>query len=195
MRSPALTRALLLLGPVAFPLFHIVVLASALRNPWWSFYRHAFSDLGAQAATDPWIYNVGLMVLGALVMFFSLGLLLAAESKWSAFASALFFVAGIFLALIGIYPGGTRPHVFVSTWFYVQSFIASAALGAALLLEGNRPYGVLLCALGVLPPLLGVLVEATVGWPSVAIAEYAGAVFIAAAATAGCYIYWPRESS
>ncbi len=195
MRSPGLTKALLLLGPVAFPLFHLVVLASALRNPWWSFYKHAFSDLGAQTATDPWIYNVGLMVLGALVMLFSLGLLLAAKSKWSGFASALFFVAGIFLALIGIYPGGTRPHVFVSTWFYVQSFIASAALGAALLLEGNHPYGVLLCALGVLPLPLGALVEAAVGWPSVAVAEYAGAVFIAVAATAGCYAYWPRKSS
>ncbi|MEM1509105.1 MAG: DUF998 domain-containing protein [Thermofilaceae archaeon] len=193
MGSTSFTRILLLLGSIVFPLFHLVVLASALRNSWWSFYRHAFSDLGAPAAIDPWIYNIGLIVLGILVILFSLGLLSAARSKWSAFASGLFFVSGIFLALIGVYPGGTRPHTFVSTWFYMQSFIASTALGAALLLEDNRPYGILLCALGMLPVPLGMFIEVSVGWLSVAIMEYVGAVFIAAAAIVSCYVYWPRE--
>jgi Predicted membrane protein len=40
------------------------------------------------------------------------------------------FVAGLFLALIGIYHAGTRPHVFVSTWFFVQMDTALIAWGS-----------------------------------------------------------------
>jgi len=188
--TPRTRRALLLAGPCAFAAFHAVVLASASRNPWWSFLRHAFSDLGGPAAADPWIYNSGMILLGALVALFSLGLLASSRSSGAAFASGLYFTAGLFLALIGVYPGGTRPHTFVSTWFYVQSFMASAALGLALLREGRGAPGWALLALGLLPLPLGYLIEVSVGWPSVAVAEYAGAALIAASATVAAVAHW-----
>ncbi|MEM0308863.1 MAG: DUF998 domain-containing protein [Thermofilaceae archaeon] len=190
MDTRNLSRFLMLLGPLAFPAFHVVVLASVARNPWFDFYRHAFSDLGAPGATDPWIYNYGLIVLGAMMCLYSLGLLLASRSRGAAFACGLYFVAGIFLALIGVYPGGTRPHVFVSTWFYVQSFLATAALGLAMLAEKRRTPGIILLLLGLLPAPLGYLVEATVRWPSVAVAEYAGAVVIAVGALIAVAAHW-----
>ncbi|MEM1631287.1 MAG: DUF998 domain-containing protein [Thermofilum sp.] len=190
MDARKLARVLMVLGPLAFPVFHVVVLASAARNPWFDFYRHAFSDLGAPGAEDPWIYNYGLIALGAMMCLFSLGLLLASKSKGAAFACGLYFVAGIFLALVGVYPGGTRPHTFVSTWFYVQSFLASAALGLALLAEKRRTPGIVLLLLGLLPTPLGYLVEATVRWPSVAVAEYVGAVVIAVGALIAVAAHW-----
>lgn len=184
------TRALLLLGPSSFVVFHAVVLASAARNPWFNFFKHAFSDLGAPSANDPWIFNYGLVAMGALVCLFSLGILATSESRGTAFASGLLFVSGVFLALIGVYPSGTRPHTFVATWFYVQSFLASAAMGVALLAEGKRPAGYALLLLGLLPIPIGYLVDATVGWPSVAMLEYAGAVFIAASASVASLAHW-----
>lgn len=190
MAASKLARLLMILGPLAFPAFHVVVLASVARNPWFDFYRHAFSDLGAPEAADPWIYNIGLIILGVMMCLYSLGLLLASKSRGAAFACGLYFVAGIFLALIGIYPGGTRPHVFVSTWFYVQSFLASAALGLALLAEKRRAPGLALLALGLLPTPLGYLVEVTVGWPSVAVAEYVGAVVIVVSALISVATHW-----
>ncbi|MEM2790879.1 MAG: hypothetical protein QW075_03435, partial [Thermofilaceae archaeon] len=87
-------------------------------------------------------------------------------------------------------PGGTRPHVFVSTWFYVQSFLATAALGLAMLAEKRRTPGIILLLLGLLPAPLGYLVEATVRWPSVAVAEYAGAVVIAVGALIAVAAHW-----
>jgi len=181
---------LLLLGPLAFALFHLVVALAAARNPWWSFWKHAFSDLGDPRAADPWIYNVGLIALGLATSLFSLGLLASSRSRGAAFASGLFFVSGLFLALIGVYPSGTRPHTFVSTWFYVQSYMASTALGFALLREGRRLPGAALLLLGASPLPVGYLVDATVGWPSVAVVEYAGALFIAAAAAVAAASHW-----
>jgi len=185
-----LTRALLLAGPSAFLAFHLVVALAAARNPWWSFWRHAFSDLGGPGAVDPWVYNYGLMLLGALLALFSLGLLAASRSRGAAFASGLYFTASIFLALIGAYPSGTRPHTFVSTWFYVQSLLATLALAAALLHEKRRGPGVALLLLGLTPLPLAYLVEALVGWPSVAALEYFGAAFIAAAAVVAVAAHW-----
>ncbi|MFZ8854842.1 MAG: hypothetical protein ACO2OQ_01600, partial [Thermofilaceae archaeon] len=97
---------------------------------------------------------------------------------------------GIFLALIGAYPSSTRPHTFVSTWFYAQSFLATLALAVALLHERRRGPGVALLLLSLTPLLLAYLVEALVGWPSVAALEYFGAAFIAAAAVVAVVAHW-----
>ena len=184
------TRALLLAGPLAFPAFHLVVALAAARNPWWSFWEHALSDLGGPGAADPWVYNYGLVLLGVLFALFSLGLLSASRSKGAAFASGLYFTAGVFLALIGIYPSGTRPHTFVSTWFYAQSFLATLALSLALLHEKRCKPGAALLLLSLSPAPLAYLVEALVGWPSVAAIEYFGAAFIAAAAAVATATHW-----
>uniref|UniRef100_A0A7C4FFB8 DUF998 domain-containing protein n=1 Tax=Thermofilum pendens TaxID=2269 RepID=A0A7C4FFB8_THEPE len=184
------TKALLLAGLSAFPAFHLVVALAVARNSWWSFWEHAFSDLGGPRAADPWVYNYGLVLLGVLLALFSLGLLSASRSNGAAFASGLYFTAGIFLALIGIYPSGTRPHTFVSTWFYAQSFLATLALGLALLHEKRRLPGAVLLLLSLSPAPLAYLVEVLVGWPSVAAIEYFGAAFIAAAAAVAVAAHW-----
>jgi hypothetical membrane protein len=59
-----------------------------------------------------------------------LSLYIAYESKRKlvVFSSALLFTAGIFLALIGVFPSGTRPHVFVSTRLFIQVWLSSIPL-------------------------------------------------------------------
>ncbi|QOJ79353.1 DUF998 domain-containing protein [Infirmifilum lucidum] len=176
------SRLLLLAGPLAFAVFSAGVLLSSQLNPWWSLYKDAFSDLGGPKARAPWIFNSALIVAGVLFCMFSIGLLGLSKSRVVSFASGLLFMAGVFLALIGVYPSGTRPHVFVSSWFYVQSFMGMAVLGVGLLLEKKLVHGIALLLLGVLPMPLALLVEATIGWPSIAILELAGAFFILAGA-------------
>lgn len=39
-------------------------------------------------------------------------------------------ISAIFLALIGVFHGGTRPHVFVSTYFFIQFFPGALVYGA-----------------------------------------------------------------
>ncbi len=163
---------------MAFAVFTAGVLLSSQQNPWWSLYRNAFSDLGGPKANAPWIFNSALIIAGVLFCMFSIGVLGLSKSRVTSFASGLLFTAGVFLALIGVYPSGTRPHFFVATWFYLQSFMGMAVLGVGLLLEKRLVHGIALLLLGVLPVPLSLLVEATIGWPSVAILELAGALFI-----------------
>ena len=189
MKAFKILRTLLLvLGPLSFLVFLVTVYFAASYNPWWSFFKGAFSDLGSPRATNPWIFNIGLMTMGTIIALYSLGILWSVETKLEGFATGLLFVSGIFLFLIGYYPSGTKPHTFVSTWFYLQSFLASAFLGLALLAKKRKLFGSILFLLGILPVPLGYLIQFTIGWPSVAVLELAGALFIEASAlTASIY--------
>lgn len=193
MSVERISRVLLLTGPIAFAVFAIGVVIASRANPWWDFFRDAFSDLGGPRAGAPWIFNTTLIIAGVLFSLYALGLLGLSTSKVSSFASGLLFTAGLFLALIGVYPSGTKPHAFISLWFYVQSYIGVCALGAGLLLEKNTVCGAVLLVLGALPIPLAQVVELAVGWPSVAVLELAGALFIFAAALVAIACFSPRR--
>ena len=87
-------------------------------------------------------------------------------------------LAGVFLALIGVYYGGTRPHVFVSTWFFVQMDLALIPLTLSLWRRRGWARGAYLFAVSILAWPVYALVEALVGWPSVAAGEAYGIVVI-----------------
>ncbi|NJE02847.1 DUF998 domain-containing protein [Thermococcus sp. MV11] len=134
------------------------------RNPWFSFVDNALSDLGDPSkASSPWIYNYGLMVTAIFVFAFSLYLILAAENKIQTVGGAYISISAIFLALIGIFHGGTRPHVFVSTYFFVQFFLGMLIYGAGTEDKRIRYGSALLFAFA----LLGTFID----WPSVALIE------------------------
>ena len=99
------------------------------RNPWFSFWRNALSDLGGSGANSPWIYNIGLVVTSLFMLVFSLYIILNAKNKLQTVGGAYLSVSAIFLALIGIFHEGTRPHIFVSTYFFVQFFVGALIYG------------------------------------------------------------------
>ncbi|MDK2372317.1 MAG: DUF998 domain-containing protein [Candidatus Korarchaeota archaeon] len=146
-------------------------------NPWFDFWRDAFSDFGVSRACCPWLYNYGLIASAFLLLIYSLFILRASKSKLESFSSGLLFTASIFLALIGVFPGGTRPHTFISTWFFVQAFMGLTVLGIALLVDGHAK-GIFVALLSGSAPILAILVDLTVRWPSAAVAEAAGILII-----------------
>ncbi len=145
-------------------------------NPWFTFWEDAFSDFGVRGSC-PWLYNWGLITSAFWFSLYSLALYRSSTSKGEAFASGLLLTASIFLALIGVFPGGTRPHDFVSTWFFLQSFMGFAALGIAIYRKGSR-LGLLTALPSALAPFIAVGVELTLKWPSAAVAESAGILII-----------------
>lgn len=167
-------KPLHLTGLVAAILTWIVIFSSIHYNSWFIFTEHAFSDLGGQASENPWIYNHGMVMLGVLMLLYSLALIKNSLNKIECVGGAFMFIAGVFLALIGIYPSGTRPHNFVSTWFFVQADLAIIAWGIGLLLSGLKAFGVAFTGMGVLGPL----VAAAVKWPSTAVLEAYGIVLL-----------------
>jgi len=161
-------------GIAAAILAWVVIVLSILQNPWFNVYRHALSDLGGPKASRPWIYNVGLMVVGVVACLYSFYLTYRAASKVHVYASALLFIAGVFLALIGVYPSGTRPHTFVSTWFFIQMWLAVIASAVGMALDGRTVDSAILSAIAIAGPLGAVSIK----WPSVALLEIYGVILI-----------------
>lgn len=190
-----LKRAWGLSGLGAASLAWAAIFASAHRNPWFDVFRHALSDLGGPRAVDPWIYNTGyriynygLMASGALASAYALYLAFASRGKVAIYASAFMFIAGAFLALIGVFPSGTRPHTFVSSLFFAQVWMALLASSIDFLARRLLPSGAALLTISILGPL-GVLL---VRWPSVALLEVYGIVLIDAYIVILTVNYWAR---
>ena len=144
----------------------IFIYISISVNPWFDLYRDALSDLGTLDANQPWIYNVGLMISGALLILYTVYLVYTSNNKVEVVGSGYIAIAGIFLALIGIFPGGTRPHVFVSTYFFVQMGIAIFLMGLGALKDGRVFYGSTSIFI-----FLFMLLGSPLNWPSVALLE------------------------
>jgi len=165
----------------------LVIALSWSLNPWFDPLRGAYSDLGSPGARYPWVFNLGMIVSGALVAALGIVVYRLSGSRLEAAGAALLSEAGVFLALVGLFPEGTRPHSFVAAWFFLQLYASYVVLGVELRRRGLAG-GLALAAVGALAVPLASLVELLVGWPSVAVLEtYAmlaadvGAALLAAA--------------
>jgi hypothetical membrane protein len=94
------------------------------------------------------------------------------------FSSAPLFTAGIFLALVGVFPSGTRPHVFVSTWFFIQVWLSSIPLLIDSIASRKTFYIASMVTVSTIAPIVAYIVEIVVGWPSVAILEIYGVIIV-----------------
>ncbi len=102
-------------GLAAAILFWIVSGISISYNSWFNFTKDAFSALGDPDAQNPWIYNYGLIIIGAFILIYSFSLINDATNKLEISGGAFTIVSGLFLIMIGVYHSGTEPHNFVST--------------------------------------------------------------------------------
>ena len=148
----------------------ITIFTSIYFNPWFVFVRDAFSDLGGQDANMPWIYNFGLMITGLIIILYSFSQLYDSMNRIEAYASGFTTLTGVFLILIGFFPSGTRLHIFVSTWFFIQGDLAILTWGIGLLYRGYRRLGLFFTLLGLVAPLIGF----GLNWPSAATVEAFG---------------------
>ena len=169
-----ISKYLVFLGLVAIVYAWIVIMTSIHYNPWFVFTRDAFSDLGTSQANKPEIYNLGLISTGLLVMLYSIGIGYLSRNKIEDWAASFVFIGGIFLALIGVFPGGTRPHTFVSSWFFIQMDLAILLWGIGHYFSGAHRYGVFLALLSIVSGIIGFSID----WPSAAVAEAFGIIII-----------------
>jgi len=162
------------MGLAAGVLFWAVTYLSIIYNPWFSLTTHAFSDLGGPRASQPGIYNYGLMITGAIASLYALSLIDDAGNKVEVVGGGFMLIAGVFLVLIGVYPSGTRPHTFISTWFFMQADLAIFTWGVGLMLEKRRSLGGVSIAMGLLGPTAAMVIP----WPSTAVLEAYGIILI-----------------
>ena len=187
----AIRRAACLAGPLAAALAWAVILAAWwLNKSWFVYTEDAFSDLGGPGSCCPGLYNYGLMAVAVLIAVFSLCVLSVESSKLGVLGAGYFVLAAVFLALIGVFPAGTRHHVCVSTWFFVQADIALAMLAARVYRERRSLFWALALLAAVLAWPVAGLVEQVAGWPSAAVLETYGIVIIDAVSLAVFAHYW-----
>ncbi|MGC8973841.1 MAG: DUF998 domain-containing protein [Thermoproteus sp.] len=186
MQAGCPCRMLRYMGLVASATFWLTALASISVNSWFDISRNAFSDLGGPRAAYPWIYNDGLITAAAFLGLFSVHVVSSSSNKLEAVGGAYLSISAIFLALIGIYHEGTRPHVFVSTWFFIQAFLGFLIYGLGRALVERKRIGLSYVAI-FLAALAGALM---VPWPSAAALEAYEVVLL----TAGAAIYTLSQS-
>lgn len=162
------------LGLIGLVSAWVVIAASVMANQWFRLDANAFSDLGAQTARMPWIFNYGMMGVGVVICVYSWALGVFASNRVETSSATFFMVSGAFLVLIGYFHEGTYPHLFVSYWFFIQSAVAIIAWGTGSMLEGERRTGALIAAMGI----LSAVAAAMVPWQSIGEAEAFGIAVI-----------------
>jgi hypothetical membrane protein len=171
-----------------------VVIGAAwlLNRGWWRFLGGAFSDLGSSRACCPWVFNTGLMAVGLVLAALGYCLYRRAAAPVSIVGAGYLGLSGLFLFQVGLFPEGTRFHTCVSLWFFLL-----ADLGLFLYLlparRANRCCEAGFASAAAMVPV-GLLVAATVGWPSTAALE-AYAVILLDAAVAAATLCCPASST
>ncbi len=176
--NPRTTLIYCTLGIVAAVLAWIVIgITWWLNSDWFVWTRDAYSDLGGPHSCCPWAYNYGLIAVGIIMIVFGTVAASVLPGKLGGIGGSHIALAGVFLILIGVFPSGTRPHTFVSTWFFIQ---ADTALVISLLSvpkpRGRLVTSALIAALLAFP--IAILVGLTIGWPSAAVLETYGILII-----------------
>jgi hypothetical membrane protein len=140
-------------------------------NPWFVFQADAFSSLGSDSANFPFVYNALAMIgTGIIIMAYSIFCIWRARNKIETTGYSFLLISGVFLMLIGIYHSGTRPHTFVSSWFFIQSLISFIAISIGLILAKKVKLGFSLLLISIIAPIIAYLVP----WQSVAEIEAFG---------------------
>ncbi len=174
MERGRVVSAACLAGPAAVALAWIVIVVSVALNPWFSLWSNAFSDLGGPSANDPWVYNYGMISVASLIVIYGGCMVMGGLNRLHYVGGSFFMVAGLFLALVGVYHEGTYPHVFVSHWFFYQSDLSVLAWGLGSIRAQSRFTGCLELSIAVVGPI----VAAALRWPSAATLEAYGIVLI-----------------
>lgn len=108
-------------------------------------------------------------MLGVLFSLYGIGVTIRTRTKLGVVGGGYIVVAGVFLALIGVFPAGTRHHVCVSTWFFIQSYLGLILVLAEATRHSKAAKYALTAMLASIPT--GVAIAAWPGWPSAAVLE------------------------
>ncbi len=86
----------------------------------YSVFNHYISELGEfEVSRLAWVFNFGLIFGGVLFVLMMIGLGLRMASVWGLVASSMGVIAGVFCALVGIFPmNQMKQHSFVAMTYF-----------------------------------------------------------------------------
>ncbi len=111
-------------GILAIIVFIVSMGIAASMDAGWILGSDTFSELGISDTDAKIFFNYGLMITGALLALFGVGNLLFMKGAGYNIGGVLFIAAGIFLALVGLYPMDTDYHMTMVTCFAITGLLA-----------------------------------------------------------------------
>ena len=103
----------------------IILIVTLLKNQWFSWTKNAISDLG-KANASPLLFNNGLIILGILLLIFSIELIISFKEK---FGPTIIFMCSFLLMLIGVFPIPHMLHEPISAIFFISFPVAFLIIG------------------------------------------------------------------
>jgi len=175
MHKDRLIKAAAICGILGVIVVYLLILLAIFYYPNFSWFNNALSDLGVKGISAI-IFNTSLIIGGALLFIFTIGLILYTKGAISKIGSISLLASAIFLALIGVFPENYGPiHFYVSVAFFVLTALSLLALASYLLLESSKLSGLL--------TLVGALIAALIWllpWRGVAIPEATSSLILSA---------------
>ncbi|MEM4726323.1 MAG: DUF998 domain-containing protein [Nitrososphaerales archaeon] len=181
MGRKKLVRAAGLCGILGVAIVYPLILLARFYYPSFSWFNNALSDLGVGVSAP--IFNTALLIGGALLLIFSLGLLNYTSGYIAKLGSLLLIAASIFLAAIGLFPENYgKLHFYVSVAFFVLIVFSLLTLGLSLILQSSRASGFLTVVGAIIAALIWIF-----PWTGVAIPETIASIILSARVVSFAY--------
>lgn len=116
-------------GMLAPIIVYIFTGISILIHPGFDWSSDALSKLGAVGTSYNNIFNFGLMIGGIAGLIFTFAIFRFVETKGGIVGVSLFGAGVVCLILVGVFPQGNTPHVYVSLLFFILSLAGMIILG------------------------------------------------------------------
>ncbi len=127
------------LGPIIA--FSGIIAAAVINRDWWSITDNAISDMGHVGLPYNYVLNISLIIAGILTFHSTWFLKDRMKSHVSKGGFYFFMFAIACLALIGVFPEGTKLHGPVSYTFFYGGTIALLIVGSGIFFEGEKKIG------------------------------------------------------
>jgi hypothetical membrane protein len=171
-----------------------IALAAAL-SPWFSPFRHALSNLGQTPNPAAPLFNLGLLLAGALGAGFVVAVWSGTDDGIRQAALVVLFPAMVFLGLVGAFPLPGLLHFVVAPLFFLFMTLGVALWGAGDWAVGRRERGGALVVAATLH-LVSWVWWLLYGWtaPGIAVPELVGSGALAAWALWVGAERWPTDT-
>jgi hypothetical membrane protein len=161
-----ITRLSGLCGVVG-PIVGIVLALIAIScSPWFSWTGNYLSDLGANRGYVSTLFNSGVIISGALIAIFAIGLKSTLPGLTRGGVGAIALILGaVALFFIGIFPETAGViHTYVSTFYFVLVIIALLLIGSSMMREASqRSLGLFIFTTGLLTIAPGIALAVIAG--------------------------------
>ncbi len=125
---------------VLFPIStYATIIIAVLNAPWFNIYANALSDLGVHEGSSI-IFNFGIFLSGLIYTLYTIIKLKSTENQTNKIGRIILLIAGVSLALVGVFPKNIKPFHTISAWGFFILFPIGAILTSHKYKDTDKVY-------------------------------------------------------